>query len=449
MNFYQFLTILNARKKIAIFAFLVTVTTTVVVSLILPKTYESYTSLVVNYTGTDPVTGMVTMMAPSYMATQVDVINSRNVALKVVDELNLHINPAYLELYSEATEGQGDIRNWIAGLIQRSLNVIPSLQGGIITIGYEANDPSFAALMANTFANSYIDTNLELKIAPSVRTADWFRKRVESVRNDLMEAQNKLSIYQAEKGIISADKRLDVENTRLSQMSQRLVQLQSELLSLESKRNEVNFDDLEGSNNESISDPILQQLKSSLVRSEVKRNEMKQRVSKNHPDYLAVNSEVASIKRKLKKQLKLAVTRMDTKISVTKKDIEKTKLSIDLQKATLLQINKDRNVFDVLARDVEDTKQILSLTNQRLSQIELAGASKEGNVSVLTPAVAPLEPSKPKIIINTILSVILGGIIAIGLALLLELTNRKVRTTNDILTGTDLPVLGEIKYSKV
>jgi len=37
MNFYQFLTILNARKKIAIFAFLVTVTTTVVVSLKLPK----------------------------------------------------------------------------------------------------------------------------------------------------------------------------------------------------------------------------------------------------------------------------------------------------------------------------------------------------------------------------------------------------------------------------
>ena len=88
MNFSQFILILRARYKIILSILTITVLTTLVVSLLLPKTYKATTALLLNYKGTDPVTGVTlpAQLMPGYMATQVDIINSPSTALKVVDQ---------------------------------------------------------------------------------------------------------------------------------------------------------------------------------------------------------------------------------------------------------------------------------------------------------------------------------------------------------------------------
>ncbi|MES1987318.1 MAG: Wzz/FepE/Etk N-terminal domain-containing protein [Pseudomonadota bacterium] len=85
MNLLQFLLILKARYKVILITFLITVTTATAVTLFLPKSYTATTSLLLNYKGMDPVTGMVlpAQLMPGYMATQNDIIQSRNIALKV------------------------------------------------------------------------------------------------------------------------------------------------------------------------------------------------------------------------------------------------------------------------------------------------------------------------------------------------------------------------------
>lgn len=82
MNFSQFLLILHARFRIIMLVLVVTVVATFTVSLLLPKTYQTATTLVLNYKGLDPVTGLTlpSQLMPGYMATQMDIINSMNVA---------------------------------------------------------------------------------------------------------------------------------------------------------------------------------------------------------------------------------------------------------------------------------------------------------------------------------------------------------------------------------
>lgn len=122
MNFAQFLLILQARKKIVLLTLLVTVAATLVVSLLLPKTYEATSSLVMNYKGVDPLTGMALpgQLMPGYMATQIDIISSKNVALRVVDQLKLADSPAVIAQFTESTGGKGTVRDWLAELLQRS-----------------------------------------------------------------------------------------------------------------------------------------------------------------------------------------------------------------------------------------------------------------------------------------------------------------------------------------
>ncbi len=450
MSFYQFLIVLKARKKIALFAFLVTVVSAVIISLLLPKTYESSTTLVVNYKGVDPVTGtsIPSQLIPGYLATQVDIISSQNVALKVVDKLELYANPEVVESFYEATEGKGDVRNWLASILLENLTVTPSRESSVIQLEYASNDPDSAAALANAFAETYVATNLQLKIDPSKRTSEWFEQRVEEMRFNLIAAQKRLSDYQREKGIVSADKRMDVETARLSQLSQQLVVAQAELFHQKSRQEAVLKGGVKNMDSSVLADPIISSLKVSLARAEVKLSELAERLSEQHPEYRAAKSEVQSLNRKLASEFRFAKDRIKSDVAIAQKKVSELERAVASQKQVLLEINENRNMLDIYTRDVIDAEQILSLATQRLSQVSLEGASQESDVSVLNPAVAPIEPSKPNLMINVILSIFLGSILAVAVALLAELLDRRVRSEDDIVLGSGLPVLGEVTYAK-
>ncbi|MDP0919638.1 hypothetical protein Q6272_31830, partial [Klebsiella pneumoniae] len=81
-------------------------------------------------------------------------------------------------------------------------------------VSYKGNDPRFAAAIANAFVAAYNETTLELKVDPARQYSSFFDLRAKEARDQLEQAQAKLSQFQAETGVIAVDERLDVENAR-------------------------------------------------------------------------------------------------------------------------------------------------------------------------------------------------------------------------------------------
>lgn len=63
----------------------------------------------------------------------------------------------------------------------------------------------------------------------------------------------------------------------------------------------------------------------------------------------------------------------------------------------------------------------------------------------LTVAVPPLQPSSPKLLLNMILAVFLGGVFGVGAALAAEMRNRRVREDEDMQELLGVPLLGRIR----
>jgi capsular polysaccharide biosynthesis protein len=97
--------------------------------------------------------------------------------------------------------------------------------------------------------------------------------------------------------------------------------------------------------------------------------------------------------------------------------------------------------MNVVAKDVEVTQADYNNINQRLSQTTLESQTHQTDVAILTPAYEPEEPSKPKILLNIIASIFLGGMLGMAVALLMELIDRRVRSEHD-LADIGIPVLG-------
>src|ERR1035437_1884639 len=167
MTLQQFLFILRARHRVALVALAVTVVTTLLVSLLLPKQYTASAAVVLDVKSPDQLSGLMLqgLMAPGYMATQIDIINSDRVAKSVVKLLKMDESAAIKQQWQEQTNGKGELVDWLAALLQKKLNVKPARESNVINVNYTGVDPDFTAAVANAFAQAYIDVNLELRLA--------------------------------------------------------------------------------------------------------------------------------------------------------------------------------------------------------------------------------------------------------------------------------------------
>lgn len=442
MTIHQFLLILKARYKVALAVLAIVVLTALTISLILPKQYTASAAVVVDVKSPDLVSGVLMqgMMAPGYMATQVDIINSDRVATAVVKLLKMDASPVVQAQWRDATQGQGNITDWLANLLQRNLDVRPSRESNVININYTGTDPEFAAAVANAFAQAYIDVNLDLRVAPARQYATFFDEQTKSARDKLEKAQQALSDYQQKNGITSTDERLDFETAKLNETSSQLTSVQGQTTDSQSKRQTSKSDTIA----EVMQSPLINGLKADIARLEGKLNDSNVNLGKNHPQTIRAESELASLKAQLDTETKKITTSIDTAYQVSKQREAQLQSSLAAQKARVLVLNKQRDELNVLRRDIESAQRSFELVSQRASQTNIESQTTQTNISVLNSASAPTSSSKPKILINVLVSVFLGTFLGIGLALILELANRRVRSIDDLVEALELPVLGVI-----
>lgn len=442
MTFQQFLLILRARfwviAGILVFVFLAVLA----VSLLIPKKFTATTSLVVD-AKSDPIMGggLPSQMMPGYLATQVDIISSSRVAQRVVALTRMDQVPLIQDQWREATGGEGDIRVWLADALKKQLEVKPSRDSSVIQVSYVGTDPQFAAAIANAFAQAYMETNLELKVEPARQYAQWFNERTKGLRDDLETAQRKLSEYEQVNGIIAGDGRFDVENARLAELNSQLVMVQGQRADSQSRQSQAGAAE---SLPEVMANPLISGLKADVARLEAQKGQLLGRLGANHPEVAKVDAEIASLRQRVAAETQRVASSLGTTSRISVAREAEISAAVEEQKARVLELKAHRDQISVLQRDVENAQRAYDLVTQRLAQTSLESQTQQTNIAVLTPAVAPLEHSSPRLLLNLALAIFLGSLVGVGVALILELIDQRVRGEEDLAQLSGIPVLGVV-----
>lgn len=439
MNILQLLLILKAHKKLIVFTLLASIAAVGTLSVMLPKTYTATSSLVFNVVDANPVSGqsMQSQLVAGYLATQIDVVRSRTVALRVVDTLKLAGDPEYRQAYQDATQSRVPMRDWLAGRLLENLAVKPANASNVLYVSYQADDPQRAARFANAFVSAYLKTHLALKTDPARQTAQWYNAQLAVLRDNLEGSQAKLSQYRQSRGIVSLDEKLDVETARLADLSSQVVAAQG--MTYDSLSLQRNASDVSAS---VVNNPVVQGLKSELAKSESKLSQLSEKLGANHPDYQRAEAEVASLRDKLANESRVARQSLANNLNVSRQREGALRASLAAQKSKVLALNAQRDVGAVLAHEVESAQRIYDQALERFSQVQMEGHAGQTEVALLATAIAPLAPTSPNIRLNVALAALFGLLLGIGLALIREMLNRRVRSEYDVLTVLDVPVLG-------
>ena len=442
----QFLLALRARFGVFALVLGVTVLAATVVSFLLPKTFRATASLLVESKDEQSFSNALPLILPqeklSYLQTQAEIIVSKRVARKVVQDLKLAENPAMRAAYEKSAAGQEPIEDWLVEALLLKLKVETSMSS-VIHVSYSSPDPRFSARVADAFAKAYMDTVLELRVDPTRQAAAWYDEQLKSLRANLESAQAKLTDYLQREGIVSTDERSDVDTTRLNTLSDQVVKAQEQTIQW-SAREEQARKFLQGGGTpdglpDILENPFIQRLKADLLQGETKLHELAAQYGSNYPQYQRQVSENENLRRKLNAEMRKVVEGIGNSARQSRQREAELKKSMEAQRARLLALKDNRNEFTVLRRNVESAERAYDTAMQRHVVSQVESRASQTNVTVLNVAAVPGKPTQPRIRLNIALSAVVGIMLGIAVVLMMEMNDRRVRSGSDL--DLDVPLL--------
>lgn len=397
----QFLRALSARRRVFFVALAAVVSAAALASFLMPKTYRATVSVLVDVKDEQSLSDALRpLLEPqerlSYLQTQVDILTSPKVAHEVVEQLHLAQTPAALAALGVAPGRDGRLEDRLVEVLRHNFKVETS-QSSVIHGTFSAADPNWAAAIANGFAKAYAETLLELRVAPTRKAAAWFDEQLKTLRSNLEEAQGKLAQAKA------------AAQAKLIQHPESLPQV--------------------------MDNAFIQQLRGEVLHGEEKLQELASQYGVNHPAYRRQVSENRSMRARLQAEVRrLAAGAANAEVAGGPRHGAQGPAGPDDPRLTEL-------IDPVLVRNVESAEHAYETAMQRAVVSQVDSRASQTNVTVLNPAIPPLQAYRPNVPLNIALSLFTGVVLGGILVALLEMRDGLVRTPDDLARLREVPLL--------
>ena len=450
MNLAALLRILSARWITIAGLTLIAVVVAGVVTLQTPKSYTAATELIIDGKGQDPISGesLPARMLSGYIATQADIIRSRNVANKVIDQLNLIEEPALQPEFRAASTEPLPSRGWLLYYLKTGLAVTPQRDSSVLSISFKARNPELAARIADAFAQAYIQTNLELRIEPAKQITQWYDLQLASLRENLVDRQNTLAAYQEEHNIIASSDRLDLESEKLAELSSMLLVVQGQRLDEQSRSKQLDGSKPGALPEHVLTNPQVQKISDELSQAQARMAEIGSQVGSNHPQYRQAQREVDALQTQLQRTLKLVGGSLRSSVELSQSREEQLKAEVAAQKEHVLQLNRNRNQLTLLRQEVDNAQAAYDAALARASQTKLESRIALTDVAILNTAAVPSKPTEPKPALNLLIATVFGLLLGTAVALCWEWIDRRVRSGEELEASLGIPVLAYIPLER-
>ena len=448
LHFLDYWRVIRSRKEIVMAVILLVVVTGVSYTMTLPKIFMANARISVREDALDtPVFDReyVSPYNPFFLKTQYEIIQSRPILYKVLDNLNLQ------QVWSEKNGEGGAIRREDAFLmLARSIRVNQYRDTSLIDIQVFREEREEAARIANEVAQVYRDQRLSAKKAEVKRSLDSLENELRKQQDIVAQGENELEEIRKNLGVTVYAKGITPDRTKIAQMEADLIQLKVEMIASKARLDQVeklSGEELINSLSYIINDQSLAAMRKQVVDTEVMLRTLLQNFGENHPQVQQVSAGLAEMKAKLTNQLEGVKTGLRADYEVTKARYEAMETELKAAKSTEIDVAREKLLpFEKKEREVTVLRDILNALRSRVAQQSIEQGVPRTPVEVVEPAEPPPDnrPVSPNLLLNVLLSIVLGIVAGVGLAYFIEYLDTSVKTVDDVERYLGLPVLGVI-----
>ncbi|MEZ5440741.1 MAG: polysaccharide biosynthesis tyrosine autokinase [Lysobacterales bacterium] len=465
-DFRGYWNILVKRRWAILIAFAIVMLTGVVATFLVTPIYRATAVIqidrqaaqVVNIPGVEPVESP--WYDREFFETQIQLLTSRSMAEKIASELPLDnpvfgvlTEPSWMDQAVNAVTGNQPTpfaelppdqqRRMLVNVVRYGLDVAPIRNSRLLQIYFQSPDPRLAASVANAIAYGYIEANLERKVDTSSYAKSFLEDRLEQIKLKLQESEIALAEFAQRESFVNVANRETLLTSELEALTGALTAAKQSRIEADARARQA-----QGAR--AMSHPLLlenagvQALRSTRAKLEAEYQEKLLTYKPAYPLMQQLRSQIEEIDKQLQAEVDLVRASLQAGFAAAQQQETMLKEQVDRLTREVLEMQGRSTEFTVLEREVETNRQLYDALLQRYKEIGITSNVEANNISIVDPALVPARPFTPNLKRSLLASALLGLVLGVALAFLLEYLDDTIKLPEDLERKLGLSILGVI-----
>ena len=317
----------------------------------------------------------------------------------------------------------------------------------VIEVTARSGDAQRAQLIANTYADVYIASQVNQRVDTSQRANSWLSRRLAELREDVQTKESAAETFRVQSGLMSAQGSPLVEQ-QISNVQTQVLQAQADLAEREARYRQLEDLRSSGASLESIGNAMNSETIRGLREREAdiarRQSDLENRYLPTHPAVQAIRAERQDIEDQIQREIQRISVNLGNEVSVARARLSTLQQSLH-ETAGDLSSNSSASVrLRELEREAAASRQVYESYLQRYQEIADQDQLNTSDARLLAYAGLPASPSSPKLRVSLALAIALGLLLGIGAGVIAEILDQSVKNADDLEAKVGYPAIASI-----
>lgn len=448
----ELLAIISKHKFLIMALFVCAIVGAFIASALMTPIYQAGTTILVESGSAleNPFAQMLNMDKPQ-LGDYAELLKSRSLLYAVASKLNL--------VQDENSPEMDELR--------KAVSIQTVTDANLIKISVESPDPQLARDLANGLAEEFIRQNELFNRTQARGAREFIAEQLEIVSAELASAEEALKNYKQEHMVFAPEEEVKAILNQLTlletlravaivgqqEVAARLAEINKQLAGVDSRII---------ASTTITNNPLIQELKAKLTALEIELSGAREKYTDKHPTVLSLIAQIEEVKARMKREAERVVSTETEALNPVYQElyqqagqlmVEALAMEVRLdtlakliaeQEQQFVQLPEKELQLANLVRNAKVSEQIYIMLRQKYEEVRITEAMESANVRVVNAALEPLEPIRPRKMLNVAIAAVLGLFVGVGLAFAIEFMDTTVKTAEEVEQLLELPVLGQI-----
>jgi succinoglycan biosynthesis transport protein ExoP len=427
------------RRKWPLLLFVVfAVAATIIVSSRLTPYYESTATVDVDRMVPTAVIGQESSARASsmndsdlFLATQMKLLQSDSV-----------LRPVALQLKIKLPGARPD-----APVTLPYLTISRPTRTYLLQISYRSPDPRFAADVANSIAESYINHSYAIRYDAARGLSTFMTRQLEELQAKMERSTAALAQFQKELNVISPDEKTNILSARLSQLNKEYTDAQTERFKKEVAAKSARSGSIEALEVSAQGEQI-RKLLERIAEEDQKFAAIKTHYASNHPEYKRAASNQTELQRQLEILKQNSAQRVELEFQDAARREQTLKQAVDETKAEADGLNVKSFEYANLKRDADADRKLYEELTRKIQEAGINAGFQDSSIRLADRARPALRPVFPKVPTNAVIAFFASTVLGIIVVFLSDSMDHTLRDPEQITRQLQTEVLGSLPVVK-
>jgi succinoglycan biosynthesis transport protein ExoP len=450
----DYLIVLRKHQWLILFFLLTTVSIVTIATFRMQPVYEATAKVMVDRENTNamhfPDSDSYDDYADleDYIATQSKILTSETLAMKTVKSMGLDTMPQFggngQPIKSPAPGSDASLERPAAlGAFLSRLSVSREPNSRVLDVSFESSDPTLAAHVVNAHINNFIEENFRSRFEAANQASTWLAGQLNEMKIKVENSEDARIAYERENQIWTIDEKNDITSQKLADLNKQLTDARFDQINKEAVfqlAESGNYDAIPAVRESQVVQDILKQQSNLSSQYADALNQF----GPNYPKVIRLQAQLKDLDQLIAREKTNIGNQMEAEYRGSQQRVSLLTDALNQQKAESSQMAEKLVQYNILTREADANKTLYDGMLQKLKEAGITAGLQSSNLRIVDPALIPTGPSAPNRSRNVLLSIVVGLLGGIGLALLREYLDNTVKTPDDIETLARLPSLAVV-----